>query len=80
MGYDWYVNLSILADDIVAGESSNVKVFLFDEFGNPLSLRVNVTANGKSYPVQINDGEGSVIIDPIQEIGGYEVSACLVNE
>ena len=74
------VNLVIVADDAVVGESSNVRVFLYDEFNNPLNLTVNVIANDKTYPIQTNEGVGSVLIDPIYETGGYEVVARLDSD
>ena len=69
------VVLSLIADDAVVGESSNVKVLLFDEFNNPINLTVNVSANDKIYPVQVEDGIGSLALDPIYETGKYRVIA-----
>ena len=71
------VNLSISLDDVVVGEASKVQLFLYDEFNNPLSLDANITVNDKVYPVQINEGKGSVIIDPIDEVGKYTVAAAI---
>ena len=71
------VNLSISLDDVVVGEASKVQLFLYDEFNNPLSLDANITVNDKVYPVQINEGKGSVIINPIDEVGKYTVAAAI---
>ena len=69
------VNLSIVADDAIVGESSNVRLFLYDEFNHPLSLMVNLYANLKYYPVWIEDGKGSILIDPFDLAGAYPVTA-----
>ena len=74
------VNLSLSAEDAIVGEPSNVKVSLFDEFGNPLNLTVNVSLNGKDYPVELKCGEGSLLMDPIDEPGNYTVTATLDND
>ena len=74
------VNLDMVVDDIVAGESSNVKVFLFDESGNPLNATVKLSVNSKDYEIEVKDGKGSVDIDPINEIGNYTVLASLESE
>ena len=75
-----YVNLSLLVDDAVVGESSNVKVLLFDEFNNPIALTANVSANNKSYPVEINEGIGSLALDPIYDTGKYTVIASFESD
>ena len=74
------VNLSLFAEDIVVGESSTVKVFLFDEFNNPLNLTVKLSVNGKDYPIELEDGKGAIDIGPIEESGNYTLIACLDND
>ena len=74
------VNLSLLIDDIVVGESSNIRAFLYDENGNPLNLLVNISVNGKDYPIELNEGKASVFIDPIDVEGEYAVTAILDSD
>ena len=73
-------SLSLVVDDIVVGESSNIKVFLFDKDNVPISITVNVNVNGKDYSVEVIDGKGSVDIDPINEINTYLVVASYDDE
>ena len=73
-------NLSLVVDDIVVGESSNIKVFVFDKDNVPISLTVNVNVNNKDYSVIVKDGKGSIDIDPINEINTYAVIASYDDE
>ena len=67
--------LSIVVDDVVTGESSRITATLTDADGNPLNGTVNVTVNGKEYPIEVVDGKGSVSTDPFEEIGTTDVVA-----
>ena len=73
-------SLSLIVDDIVVGESSNIKAFLFDKDNVPISLTVNINVNNKDYSVEVRDGKGSKTIDPINEIGSYLVIASYDDE
>ena len=71
------VNLSLFVQDIVVGESSEIKLFLFDEFGNPLSIPsdlISLNVMDKNYSVGIDEGKGSILIDQIDKEGQYLVT------
>ena len=67
--------LSIVVDDVVVGESSNIVATLTDDEGNPLNGTVNVTVGDKEYPITVVDGKGSVSTDVFDEIGTKDVIA-----
>ena len=67
--------LTIVIEDVVIGESSNIRATLTDIDGNPLNGIVNVTINSKEYPITAVDGKGSVMTDALEEIGTFDVIA-----
>jgi len=67
--------LSIVVDDVVIGESSNITATLTDADGNPVSGTVKVTVGDKEYPIAVENGKGSVSTDAFNEIGTVDVLA-----
>ncbi len=67
--------LTIVVDDVVIGESSNITATLTDADGNPVSGTVKVTVGDKEYTINVENGKGSVSTDVIDEIGTVNVVA-----
>ena len=74
------VNMTLSVEDVVVGEPSNARIFVYDQFGNPLDLTVNLNVNNNNYSVEIKGGEGSISIEAINAEGKYTATASIDNE
>ena len=72
--------LTLVVDDAIAGESSNIQVKLVDAKGNAVNGVVKITIGEEVYNVTVTDGKGSVAIAPFAETGTYGISAVFDNE
>ena len=72
--------LTVVVDDAIVGESSNINIKLVDAKGNSVSGIVKVTIGEDEYNVTVTDGKGSVSIAPFAETGTYDVVASFNDE
>ena len=67
--------LTVVVDDVVTGESSNITATLTDADGNPISGTVKVAVGDNNYTITVENGKGSVSTDAFDEIGTVDVVA-----
>ena len=72
--------LTVVVDDAIVGESSNINIKLVDAKGNSVSGIVKVTIGEDEYNVTVTDGKGSVSIAPFAQTGTYDVVASFNDE
>uniref|UniRef100_UPI0025ED2229 hypothetical protein n=1 Tax=uncultured Methanobrevibacter sp. TaxID=253161 RepID=UPI0025ED2229 len=78
--YPLSTELSLVIDDAVVGEESNIQIGLTDSKGNVVSGTVTLNVNGTEYNVTVTDGKGSIAVGPFEETGTVPVVAEFADE